>query len=178
MKHDGKAIKKGHAAQPCKADSLPDRQQSKGIQKAANPFHDTALLALHEYIYSNLLPTGKGSGVSMGALANSLMISTRACRRIISDMRKQGYLICGDKHGYYKPADNPEAYRQYKAMHKRAMSALTSLKALNKALKGNGITLPEDQLFAEDQGRGVSDQDKFQEETEVIYSNGTKTNDV
>lgn len=108
LEDQNQTTKKAAAADAsCHADSAADGQQNKALHTAVNPSHDIpSFEELYEEIYNKVLHTGKDEGISMHTLAAYLMVDMRAARRVISDMRKKGYLICGDKYGYYKPADN------------------------------------------------------------------------
>lgn len=115
-------------------DDLPS-EPPVSVPKTSNHDHDSTF---YDAVFA-LIPKGKKEAVSMHTLASILGIDDRQCRKLVQKMREAGYLIIGDVHGYYQPVNNDDAYRWQQQVHRRAMTALSSLKAVNRLLKGNGI---------------------------------------
>ena len=84
------------------------------------------------------LPLGKDNAVSREELSASAGYSDRLTRKIIAQLRENGYLICNFGGGYYISTDLDDIERQYRQDTARAMSILKRRKAMRKILKECG----------------------------------------
>lgn len=121
------------------ASSLPNKEH-ESVSKTSNRHYCN--IQYFEKIYQ-IIPEGRNNAVSMSQLSERLHVDARQCRKIISEMRNQGYLIVGDNHGYYVPTTNEELFRWYQSVRSRAMTGLKGLKYARRIMKGNGIETPE-----------------------------------
>ena len=86
------------------------------------------------------IPEGKENAVSRAALCAASGYSDRLIRRIIAQLREEGYMILNrqDGKGYYISDDPDEIERQYRQDTARAMSILKRRKNMRKFLKEAG----------------------------------------
>lgn len=86
------------------------------------------------------IPEGKENAVSRTELCASVGYSDRMTRRIISQLREEGYIIINDQNGrgYYLTNDLDEIEKQYKQDTARALSILKRRKTMRKMLKDAG----------------------------------------
>lgn len=87
-----------------------------------------------------LIPKGKENAVSRAALCAAAGYSDRLTRRIIAQLRDEGYIIINDQNGkgYYLSDDLDEIEKQYKQDTARAMAILKRRKYMRKMLKEAG----------------------------------------
>lgn len=116
------------AATPNDAENTPKTYSGNGNYILS---HDRELYkALFE-----IIPAGAKNAVSMDALANYYGADTRAVRQLIYNARCAGFVIAGDKHGYYRPDTRQELERYYNTARRRALSGLYALRAAAAALR-------------------------------------------
>ena len=84
------------------------------------------------------IPNGKENAVPRAELSASVGYSDRVTRRIIAQLRDEGYIICNFGNGYYITSDLDEIERQYKQDTARAMSILKRRKTMRRILKEAG----------------------------------------
>lgn len=75
------------------------------------------------------IPTGKRNAVLRRHLVTAWGVKdVRQVSRLISQMRKDGVIICADESGIYLPANTQEIEDFYYLMHERSLSLLSALK--------------------------------------------------
>lgn len=86
------------------------------------------------------LPTGKKNAITRTALCAAAGYGDRTVRKIIAELRANGYMIMNDQDGcgYYISDDLNEIERQYKQDTARAMTILKRRKHMRKLLKDAG----------------------------------------
>lgn len=86
------------------------------------------------------IPVGKENAIPRTELCASVGYGDRMTRRIIAQLREEGYMICNlsDGKGYYITSDLDEIDRQYRQITARAMSLLKTRKHMRKILKDHG----------------------------------------
>lgn len=76
---------------------------------------------------------GKGNGIGVKALATQHDTTERHVRKIISDLREEGYAVCGTPpDGYFIAANADELEHTCEFLRSRAMHSLTLESRLRK----------------------------------------------
>lgn len=79
--------------------------------------------------------------ISLKELSTKLGFIDRYTRDFVKTARMEGALIASDNRGYYVPVTKEELTKYYCTFHKRAMTALKSVKAARKMLVAMGVNV-------------------------------------
>ena len=90
--------------------------------------------------FLNAVPTGRENAIDRYTLAERLGYgrSLRMMRKDLSDVRKQGAVICSrsdSKGGYFQPKDRDELVEYLESMKSRGLSCLKAISETVKMLK-------------------------------------------
>lgn len=79
--------------------------------------------------------------ISLKSLSFKLGSIERNTKEFVKAARIEGALIASDNRGYYVPVTKEELTKYYCTFHKRAMTALKSVKAARKMLVAMGVNV-------------------------------------
>ena len=83
----------------------------------------------------NLIGFGVDNAVHLSELESLTGLDNRDIRKRIEYLRRSGYVIAADRHGYYYPSTYNELSRYVRRTEKQAKSILLTLTTAKKRLK-------------------------------------------
>jgi biotin operon repressor len=99
---------------------------------------DKEIVTKHDLLVSLQQHIGRNNGVKASALAAALNIPPRQVRTLVTELRMDGYAVCGiPGEGYYIAATAKEIQDTCDFLHSRGISSLTLESVMRKC------TVPE-----------------------------------
>lgn len=81
------------------------------------------------------IPYGRADAVSAEDLSTLENMDKRELRRAVENARRDGILICGDNHGYYKPESDAEIHAYIHRVRGRIRTASVCLAPFIREIK-------------------------------------------
>lgn len=122
-----------------KAEHATSPQNRKRASVSDSSDQADSNMSYFKYVY-DLIPTGRRKAIRMSELATLLTTNERQTRKIVSDMRASGFLICGDQCGYYRPATSGELKVWYRLANARIETTVKGLRHAEEVLEKRGIS--------------------------------------
>lgn len=96
---------------------------------------------------TDYIPTGKIDAISAEDLAKLLNRDKRSLRQTVEEARRDGILICGDNHGYYKPESETEIRAYVHRVRGRIKTASICLAPFIREIKQAERRAAHDDLY-------------------------------